>query len=286
MERERSVDQDLARYGAVVEDWLATLASARTRARCRADLELFGRWCAKQGSIPLRADTATVAAFQAARRVAGDSASTLRRRASSLSSFYRYAITADAADANPVSADVRSRIRPGHPRPDGVVSPASVAAYATTVAALDPRLEALVGLLVFDGLNLSEAPAVDKTAITPRAPPTSVLVRGRRSTRWITLEPPSARAVRRCAGRRPGQPLLVRAGPVGTGPRRLNRFGANRLLRRLSAQSGHPITVHALRRLYFTRNRAGGTDLAFARQRAGPPRGERRYEPSPNEKRT
>ena len=68
------IASDEALQLSTAEAWLGTYASPNTRAAYRLDLETFGRWCAQSGSIPIRADAATLLAFQAAREAAGDSA--------------------------------------------------------------------------------------------------------------------------------------------------------------------------------------------------------------------
>src|SRR6476620_7767634 len=94
-------DRSRAAHQAAVESWLDTKTSVNTRAAYRSDLELFGTWCARQGAIPLTADTTTLIAFQAARAAAGDSDSTIRRRWSALSSFYNFAVETDLRSINP-----------------------------------------------------------------------------------------------------------------------------------------------------------------------------------------
>ena len=88
----------------LVDTWLAGHASANTRSAYRTDLAMFGRWCAQHHSVPLAADTATLAAFGLARQAAGDSDATMRRRWSSLSSFFQYAVHTGNAASNPVDA--------------------------------------------------------------------------------------------------------------------------------------------------------------------------------------
>ncbi|MEO5722801.1 MAG: site-specific integrase, partial [Ilumatobacteraceae bacterium] len=75
----------------LVDAWLAGHESDNTRSAYRIDLATFGRWCAQHQEIPLLADHTTLAAFGLARQAAGDSVATMRRRWSSLSSFYQYA---------------------------------------------------------------------------------------------------------------------------------------------------------------------------------------------------
>ena len=256
---------------AVVNAWLESQASMNTRAAYSTDLAAFGRWCAQHDAVPLTADTAAVLAFQTARTAAGDSAATLRRRWSSLSSFYQFAIDTDSVDINPVAGADRPKALAGDPSTTPALSARAVDEYLAMAAALDPRLDALVSLLVFDGLKLGEALALDVDDITGRPPKLSVTVRRKGESRRVELAADSVRAVHRCAGRRRGQPLFTssRSPAAQSPPRRLSRFGADHLIRQLSADGDERVTANALRRFHFTSSHAAGTDLNRVRERAG-----------------
>ena len=255
---------------AVIDAWLRSQASANTRAAYRTDLAAFGRWCAQYGAVPLTADTAIVIAFQAAREAAGDSTATLRRRWSALSSFYQFAIDNDSAQVNPVVGAQRPKARAGDPSTTPNLSARAVDEYIALAAALDPRLDALVSLLVFDGLKLGEALALDVDDIKGRPPRLSLTVRRKGESRRVDLSADSVRAVHRCAGRRRGQPLFT-SGRIAADapPRRLTRFGADHLIRQLSAEGEERVTANALRRFHFIASHAAGADLDRVRERAG-----------------
>jgi integrase/recombinase XerD len=255
---------------AVIDAWLRSHASPNTRAAYRTDLAAFGRWCAQYGAVPLTADTATVVAFHAAREAAGDSTATLRRRWSSLSSFYQFAIDTDSAAVNPVAGADRPKALAGDPSTTPNLSARAVDDYIALAAALDPRLDALVSLLVFDGLKLGEALALDVDDIRGRPPKLSLTVRRKGESRRVDLSADSVRAVHRCAGRRRGQPLFTSGrSTADASPRRLTRFGADHLIRQLSAEGEERVTANALRRFHFISSHAAGTDLDHVRQRAG-----------------
>lgn len=265
-------NDDEALHLRLVEGWLNSRASPNTRAAYRTDLESFGRWCARQGSVPLRADTTIVVAFQAAREAAGDSPSTLRRRWSALSSFYDFALGNDATLTNPVVGATRPRILPGDPSPTAQLSAGAVSAYRAVAAALDPRLEALVALLVSDGLKLGEALALDVNDVNGRSPKTrtTITIRRRGTSKRITLDADSADAVRRCVGSRRNGPLFI-SGRVASGddPRRLTRFGADHLIRQLSSGNENRVTANELRRFHISADHNDDTDLDGVRDRAG-----------------
>jgi integrase/recombinase XerD len=265
---------------AVTEAWLNDQTSANTRAAYRSDLASFGRWCAQQGAIPLAADAPTLMAFQAAREAAGDSASTIRRKWSALSSFYDFAVRNEAADVNPALAVDRPRVLAGDPSPTARLTPQAVASYRAIAAALDPRLDALVALLVVDGLKMTEALALDVSDVTGRHPVTTVTVRRRGVSKRIVLDTESARAVRRCAARRRSGPLFISGrSPTPVRLRRLTRFGADHLIRQLSSdETPDRVTANALRRFHLT-HQGDDASLDEIRERAGLShvRGVRRY---------
>lgn len=265
----------------LVEAWLATQSSVNTRAAYRADLNVFGKWCAQSTAIPLAADTKTLIAFQAARRTAGDSDATVRRRWSSLASFYDHAIMTGAIDVNPVAGVQRPSVPSGNHSNTDVLSDKTVDDYLAIAAGLDPRLDALVSLLVFDGLKLGEALALDVDDINGRPPKTSLTIRRHGTSRRLVLTEASARAVRRCARRRSGEPLFTSASRATetSSARRLTRFGADHLIRQLSDGNPTRVTANALRRFFITSSHAAGNAIDEIQYDAGlsDRRGVRRY---------
>ena len=270
MARRLAADGDEVFQASVAEAWLDTHASPNTRAAYRLDLETFAKWCAKKGSIPLRANARSLVAFQAAREAAGDSAATLRRRWSALSSFYEFVTDRDSTVINPVRGLSRPRVLAGDPSPTPTLTAEDVDRYRTLAATLDPRLDALVSLLVFDGLKVGEALSLDVDDVSGRPPKVSIRVRRRGESRRVMLDPRTGRAVLRCAGRR-------RRGPLFTGnrttasddPRRLTRFGADHLIRHLSADDAGRVTANELRRFHITANENSGANIESVRDRAG-----------------
>ena len=255
----------------VAEQWLASQVSANTRAAYRRDFEAFVQWCRGIGATPLKADTATVVAFQEGREAAGDSATTLRRRWYALSSFYQFAISARSIDSNPLDGANRPATASIESSPTPLLSSQSVKNYLRRAAAADARLEALVALLVFDGLKLGEALAVDVDDLSGEPPNVTLSISRHDSVQRVMLHAVSVRAVRRCAGDRTDEPLFTtarRSLPDGT-RRRLTRFGADHLIKQLHSDGENPLTANALRRFHFTASRAAGTALELVRDRAG-----------------
>jgi len=254
----------------LVDTWLAGHESANTRSAYRTDLAMFGRWCAQHHSVPLAADTATLAAFGLARQAAGDSDVTMRRRWSSLSSFFQYAVNTGNAASNPVDGVDRPVELSGNPSRTTLLSADAVDACLAMAALLDPRLEALVAMLVRDGIKLGEALAIDVDDISGRPPRTSVTIRRNGKTRRVTLDESTARALRRCAGRRTDQPLFISDHRARTRtPQRLSRFGADHLLRQLRYDNDERVTANELRRFYITSQHQSGAALDDLRDDAG-----------------
>ena len=271
MERVPSSFSEAQRYDAVAAAWLAGQASTNTRAAYRTDLALFGRWCAEHTAVPLRVDTADVVAFQAACAGAGDSPSTIRRRSSSLSSFFQFALQHDAVLLNPVMGSNRPPVQADDPSPTLALTPHHVETSLTWAADNDSRLHALVALLVFDGLKMGEALAVDVDDLSGR-PPQIHLAIPRRTGRPIVLHERSHGAVRRLAGRRRSGPLFVsaRSSTTTAGVHRLTRFGADHLLKRLPVAEGdRPVTANELRRFHISTAHRAGVDLDEIVERAG-----------------
>jgi site-specific recombinase XerD len=259
---------DGVEFAHLVESWLDRQAAPNTRSAYGKDLSLFGDWCALRDAVPLRVTPADVIAYQDACERAGDSPSTIRRRSSSLSSFFQYAESCDAVDANPVIGTNRPPVGSGDPSPTPALAQGSIDRYLDEAAALDPRLHALVALIALDGLKLGEALALDVADITGRPPRVAATVsRGASSTRLV-LQRRTGTAVRRCAGGRSDGPLLVGRGS-GTGSSRLTRFGADHLIKRLPRRGESPLTANALRKFYVSSSHAAGVDIDDIRERAG-----------------
>ena len=258
---------DDAVFHDLADRWLASHASAHTRAAYAIDLAKFGQWCVTRHEIPLNADAATVAAFHAAQAAAGQSVATQRRRWSSLSSFFQFAVDAGVLTRSPAGAGQRPAL-PAGGSSTAILSPATVAAYVASAMALDPRLDALVSLIVFDGLKLGEALALDVGDVEGRPPDVTVVVRRRRAGHQrVKVHVRSAVAVLRCVDRRVGEPLF-------TGPRRggvthrLTRFGADHLLKKLGSTTD-AVSANELRRFHITAHRDSGAALEAVRERAG-----------------
>ena len=144
-----------------------------------------------------------------------------------------------------------------------------MADYRALAAALDPRLDLLVALLVADGLKLGEALALDIEDVRGRPPKVVLNVRRRNTATRVLLHPDSGRAVYRCIGARREGPLFLSASNTRGEPRRLTRFGADHLVRQLGQDDRDRVTTNELRRYHITNSHLIDSDLATVRDRAG-----------------
>jgi site-specific recombinase XerD len=258
-------------FGYLLETWLGTQSSANTRSAYGADLAVFGRWCAGRDAVPLHVTAADVVAYQAACERAGESPSTIRRRSSALSSFFHYAVGCDAVADNPVTGTNRPQVEVGDPSPTPTLASTVVDENLATAAEHDVRLHALVALLALDGLKLGEALALEVTDIGGRNPRVSAAVARPGGRQRLVLHRVASAAVCRCAAGRSDGPLFVSGRPARPGQpaRRLTRFGADHLIKRLPANGGTPLTANALRRFFVSSSHAAGVDIDDIRERAG-----------------
>ena len=259
---------DIALQHHLAAAWIEGQRSPNTRSAYLAEFTAFDAFCARHRSTALRADVDLVIAYATARQAAGDSASTLRRRWSALSSFFDFAIQLGATSTNPLAAVPRPRASPGNPSTTVQLTAEAVASYQALAAALDPRLDLLVALLVTDGLKLGEALALDIGDVRGRPPKVSLTIGRRKPSTRVWLGPGSAGALYRCIGTRRDGPVFV-SSSTRDEPRRLTRFGADHLIRQLSRDNRQRVTTNELRRYHITHSHQADTDLASVRDRAG-----------------
>ena len=233
---------------------LASLASFRAGNAGDATVEDLERWLAEM-------------------RAAGLAPSTLARRVAAVRTYFRHLILMGAKVENPAAAIKLPRRGRSLPR---ALSPTETerlidAATGTTPRTLRDR--ALVELLYGAGLRVSEAMALEKSAVDLENRIVRVHGKGGKD-RLVPLGRPAAEAARRylALGRpqldrryRPELFLNARGGP-------LTRAGAFLILRRLAEKAGlepervHP---HLLRHSFATHLLEGGADLRSVQEMLG-----------------
>lgn len=253
--------------------------SGNTRAAYRRDLSAWSAFCADVGVDPLQAGRVHVDAY--ARRlteVDGLAASTVARRLSCLSGFYRWAVAEDIVAKHPMVA-VR-RPKAGTETVSTGLDKDEVATLLAAAVADGPRAAALVALLTFNGLRVSEALGVDVSDLgNERGHRVLYITRkgGKRAT--VPLAPRVTELMDSLLADRTSGPLFATASGA-----RMDRAGVWRLLRKLArrtlpakATSLHP---HDLRHAFVTLSLDAGASLRDVQDAAGhaDPRTTRRYD--------
>ncbi len=250
-----------------------------TRAAYGQDLRAWFSWCSDHEVEPLTAQRAHVDAYaRTLSEVEERSPATVARHLSTISGFYRYAVTEDLVARNPV-ANVR-RPKVGSDTVSTGLDRDELAALIRVAAEDSPRSLALVLLLGLNGLRVSEALGADVDDLTTERGHRVLKIKrkgGKSAT--VPLAPRTAEAVDVYLGDRTTGPLFETASGA-----RWHRSEAWRTLRRLAktavpskAESLHP---HDLRHAFVTLSLDVGASLRDVQDAAGhaDPRTTRRYD--------
>ena len=255
-------------FEVLVADWLDTLVSRNTRDAYRRDLAAFNDWCASEGATPLTADGGDIDRYRQACGDGGAMQATIARRLSALSSFYEHARQAEAVGSNPVE-----HVR----RPDRSVTPApslddeQAAKLFAAAHGLGSKVAVLVGLLLWDGMKLGEALALDVEQIEHTRRGLQATVSRRGESRSVLLDRRTADAIRRYLAGRADGPLLVGASPTQEAGLRLTRFGADFLLKQAADRAGlgRAVSANTLRSSYITAACRNGSSVDDIRRHVG-----------------
>ena len=143
--------------------WLASLRAARTRRAYAGDVRGWLGWLAERGTDVLGAGRVHVDLW-AAQQDRGAESSTVRRRLSALSSFYRYCAAHDLVDRIPTAGVARPMVDPDYTATIGLDRDQARALVAAADADQGPqalRTAAVIRLLLHNGLRVDEACAAD-----------------------------------------------------------------------------------------------------------------------------
>jgi integrase/recombinase XerD len=245
------------RFQDTLERWLATYPSENTRAAYRGDLTAFATWCSANRRSPLKVEPSDLALYRRRSALDGATSTTVARRASAVSSFYKFA--AAAGFANPLAASVDRQGRVGS-SPTVALTDDEVGDLIDTLETRPERERLLVSLMLFDGLKLGESLQLDVGDITGRAPNLVAQVQRIAGPQPVQLDTRTATVLSQIVRRRRSGPLLLGESPSDDGKTRLTRFGAGYLVKRIGRAAGlqNPLTTNALRRTYVRRAMAGG----------------------------
>jgi site-specific recombinase XerD len=148
----------------LVAAWLTGLRSARTRRAYAGDVAAWLCWLADRDTDVLAAGRVHVDLWAATQLDAGAAASSVRRRLSALSSFYRYCAAHDLTGRVPTHGVARPAVDPDYTATVGLdrdQARALVAAADADTGAQAMRTAAVVRLLLHNALRVDEACAAD-----------------------------------------------------------------------------------------------------------------------------
>jgi site-specific recombinase XerD len=258
-----------ARLTELAEAWLLTHRSWNTRAAYEADLAWFAAWCAQSGRLPLRVAQRDVEQCCADSQVEGDGAAVTRRRLAALTSFFDHAVAAGDRTDNP--AEEVERPIPAAVNPPAELDQREAEALLEAAEELGPKASVLVALLLFDGLKLGEALAIDVGDLGVGRSSVTVTRQGRRES--VALHANTASAIAAYTHGRATGPLLAGNDAAGT---RLTRSGAHQILKRASTNAGitKPVSANTLRRYFASSAYRDGASVDDIRASLGV--GERR----------
>ncbi len=148
----------------LVSAWLTGLQSARTRRAYAGDVAVWLGWLAGRETGALAAGRVHVDLWAATQLDDGAAASSVRRRLSALSSFYRYCAAHDLVGRVPTQGVARPAVDPDYTATVGLdrdQARALVAAADADTGAQALRTAAVVRLLLHNALRVDEACAAD-----------------------------------------------------------------------------------------------------------------------------
>ncbi|WP_158057114.1 tyrosine-type recombinase/integrase [Saccharomonospora sp. CUA-673] len=276
--------------------WLASLRSRRTRRAYSGDLLSWLAWLGEREVDVLSAGRVHVDLWVREQEAVGAAASTVCRRLSALSSFYRYAAAHDLVDVVPTAGVARPAVDRDHTATIGLDREQTRALLAAADADTGPqrlRTAAIVRLLVHNAIRTDELTAADVDALSQdRGHRVLTIVRkgGRRvkiplaPSTWEALETyleDRAAAAGLDGWRRLSGPLVATASGG-----RLRQNHLWELVRRLARTAGidvwDQLSAHSLRHTAITLALDAGANIRDVQDWAGhrDPRTTRRYDHS------
>lgn len=275
----------------LIAGWLLEVArSADTRRAYRSDMAAWRAWCDQWGTWPLTAPRTLFSAWLRHMEVTPSdrtgrplAEATLARRASTVASFYGFAVDMDQVERSPVPA----RGRPKAPATSTTVGLSRDEARALRVR-VDPAagLEsardcALMTVLLLDGLRSAEVRTLDVGSTGHDSGHVVMTVHGKgRKVRRAVMPAPVVVAIERMLAERaeaagvpveeldPATPLFV-----DTAGHRLSQQQVARIVRRVCRGAGirswAKITPHSLRHAFITLALDGGSPLHVVSDHVG-----------------
>lgn len=254
-----------ARFAGLAAAWLFTHRSWNTQAAYEADLAWFAAWCAQADRAPMLVTQQDVEQYRADCEASGASPALVRRRLAALTSFFRDALNGDDVATNPAEGVERPASPPGSSTAE--LTDGEAQALLAAASNLGPKAAALVSVLLLDGLKVGEALAAD---VDDLAAPSRLTLDRQHRRQTVILHTATTAAIAAYLADRSTGPLFL--GPSrGTEPSRLTRFGADYLLKRVTADAEitKPVSANTLRRHYVKSVQDRGASLDDIRARLG-----------------
>lgn len=246
----------------IVNRWLDSFDSPRTRDGYAREARLYTMWCVERGLHPANARRHDIEAYRNERTADGDSARTVSRRLSALSSLYVYG-GGYGLGSNPVTGVKRPKVDKSS-SPSQSLARREVPRLLEAAEADSPRSAALVALLVISALRVSEALSAQIEDLGHDKGHRTLTIRAKGGAETkIPLPPAVVAAVDGAIGSRTSGPILATATGMP-----MDRRHAHRTVQKLCKAAGvadwQKIGPHDLRHTAVTGelDRSGNIDSA------------------------
>ncbi|MGH3352304.1 MAG: tyrosine-type recombinase/integrase [Nocardioides sp.] len=265
----------------LAQRYLLSFDAAHTRRAYGRDLKDWFGWCQLLHLDPLEANRAAVDGYArhlATRPDKPAKPATISRRMSTLSGYYKYALAETVIEKNPLE-HVK---RPSTPADSPTLGLDRGEAKALLAAASDHSLrsQALVTLLLHDGLRINEALGADLEDLgSVRGHHTLSIIRKGGARRDVVLAPSTAQAIDAYLADRETGPIFITKTA-----RRWDQGATYKTIQSLARRAGiehaDRLSPHSLRHTFVTLAREAGVPLEDVQDAAGhaDPRTTRRYD--------
>lgn len=282
-----SPDTNAARHARLIAAWQLAQTSPNTLKAYSRNLQDFCSWLDAYGFDLLQVQRVQIDGY---RHTLAGAPATVARKLAALSSFYRYALADDLVQRNPVETIARPKVNADHSATQGLTKEQAKALLAAAQKD-SPRSHALVSLLMFTGIRVSEALNASTADYGHDSGHRTLTVRRKGGhVAKVAVPAPAADALNAYLGTT-GADLVTTAGEglplfTTTTGKPWNRSEVFRTIQRLARAAGieGQISPHSLRHTFATIALDSGTALHDLQDSMGhaDPRTTRRYDRARN----